>query len=67
MVRYRSWRDFLRFAASIERDEITMHKWAAIEKTHIFPVAPLISLFFVRGLVAMVLALLGLLLHWLVR
>ena len=55
MVRYRSRRDFLKFALTIERDEITVHKWAAIEKTHIFPVKPLVSLIFVRGAVAMLL------------
>ena len=59
MVRYRSRRDFLRFALTIERDEITVHKWAAIEKTHIFPVQPLISLIFVRAMVAVLLAALG--------
>jgi len=59
MVRYRSRRDFLRFALTIERDEITVHKWAAIEKTHIFPVQPLISLIFVRATVAVLLAALG--------
>jgi hypothetical protein len=59
MVRYRSRRDFLRFALAIERDDIVVHKWAAIEKTHIFPVRPLVSLIFVRGAVAGVLALAG--------
>ena len=44
---------------TIERDEITVHKWAAIEKTHIFPVQPLISLIFVRATVAVLLAALG--------
>lgn len=58
MVRYRSRRDFLRFALDVERGNITMHKWAAIEKTHVFPVQPLVSLVFVRGAVA---ALLGVL------
>ncbi|HPU53881.1 MAG TPA: hypothetical protein PK359_20155 [Burkholderiaceae bacterium] len=55
MVRYRSRRDFLKFALTIERDDITVHKWAAIEKTHIFPVQPVISLILVRTLVAGVL------------
>ena len=36
-----------------------MHKWAAIEKTHVFPVKPLISLVFVRGAVAALLILVG--------
>ncbi len=57
MVRYRSRRDFLRFAVSIARKGIDMHKWAAIEKTHVFLVKPLLSLIFVRGLVAVLLAL----------
>ncbi len=52
MVRYRSRRDFLRFAAAITGKEIAVHKWAAIEKTHIFPVQPIISLVFVRAGVA---------------
>lgn len=48
MVRYRSRRDFLRFALETERADLFVHKWAAIEKTHVFPVKPLISLFLVR-------------------
>ena len=59
MVRYRSRRDFLRFALAIERNDIAVHKWAAIEKTHVFPVRPLVSLIFVRGAVAVLLALPG--------
>jgi hypothetical protein len=67
MVRYRSRRDFLRFALATEKGDIFVHKWAAIEKTHVFPVQPLISLFFVRGTVAVLLALTGLVLHLLLR
>jgi len=52
MVRYRSRRDFLRFALHIERAGLTVHKWAAIEKTHIFPVQPLVDLFMLRTLMA---------------
>ncbi|MEY3125465.1 MAG: hypothetical protein RLZZ573_1985, partial [Pseudomonadota bacterium] len=33
------------------------HKWAALEKTHVFPVKPLVSLIYVRFLVFAVLAL----------
>jgi hypothetical protein len=57
MVRYRSRRDFLKFALAIDRDDIVVHKWAALEKTHVFPVKPLINLVYVRALV-------GLLLGW---
>lgn len=59
MVRYRSRRDFLRFALAIERHGIAMHKWAALEKTHVFPVKPVLSLVFVRGAVAAALTLVG--------
>jgi hypothetical protein len=57
MVRYRSRRDFLRFALSIQREDIIVHKWAAIESTQIFPVKPLLSLVFVRAAVAVLLLL----------
>lgn len=59
MVRYRSRRDFLSFAVEIESQDIAIHKWAAIEKTHITPLKPLVSLIFVRGTVAVALALVG--------
>jgi len=59
MVRYRSRRDFLRFALATQRDDIFVHKWAALEKTHVFPVKPLISLFPVRLMAAGALALVG--------
>jgi len=59
MVRYRSRRDFLRFAVTIESRDIAIHKWAAIKQTQITPLKPLASLFFVRSAVAVVLALVG--------
>jgi len=62
MVRYRSRRDFLRFALTIEREHIVAHKWAAIERTHVFPVRPMLSLVFVRGAVAALLAVCGVIL-----
>jgi hypothetical protein len=60
MVRYRSRRDFLRFAVAIESQDIAVHKWAAIEETHITPLKPLASLTFVRGAVGVIMAILGL-------
>lgn len=63
LVRYRSRRDFLRFAQQSSRADKFIHKWAAIEKTHIFPVKPLVSLIMVRTLVALVLAVAGGLLY----
>lgn len=59
MVRYRSRRDFLRFALLIERQDIALHKWAAIEKTHVFPVQPLVSLILLRATVGALLLLIG--------
>lgn len=55
LVRYRSKRDFLRFALAIERSGIVQHKWAAIAQTRIFPVRPLLSLVMVRLTLAAVL------------
>ena len=60
MVRYRSRRDFLRFACAIGRNDIAVHKWAALESTHIFPVQPVLSLLMVRGTVAVLPLLLAL-------
>jgi hypothetical protein len=55
MVRYRSRRDFLKFALEIEGKGISVHKWAAIEQTHIFPTRPLVSVWSVRSTIALVL------------
>jgi len=52
MVRYRSRRDFLKFAIEIESKGIAFHKWAAIEQTQVFPVHPMVSLFTPRLAVA---------------
>jgi hypothetical protein len=60
MVRYRSRRDFLRFACAISRHDIAMHKWAALESTHVFPVHPVLSLIAVRAAVAVLLLALAL-------
>jgi len=57
MVRYRSRRDFLKFAIEIESQGTSLHKWAAIEQTQVFPVHPMVSLFTPRLAVATILAL----------
>jgi hypothetical protein len=57
MVRYRSRRDFLRFVVETEQRDVFMHKWAAIEHTHVFPVKPMISLFGIRLMAGMALGL----------
>ena len=63
MVRYRSRRDFLKFAFEANRADKFVHKWAAIEKTHVFPVKPIVSLFSVRLTAGLLLFSLGLILH----
>ncbi len=63
MVRYRSRRDFVRFAQEANQADKFVHKWAAIEKTHIFPVRPIVSLFTVRATLGLLLLSAGLLLH----
>lgn len=63
LVRYRSRRDFLKFAIAANRADSFIHKWAAIEKTHIFPVRPIVSLFAVRTLVALLLLVSGMILQ----
>lgn len=65
MVRYRSKRDFLRFACAIQRADLAVHKWAALETTHVFPVRPILSLIMVRLVVAACCLVLGIAL-WLV-
>ena len=58
-MRYRSRRDFMRFAIEGNQAEKFVHKWAAIEKTHVFPVKPILNLFAVRTLVGLLLFSLG--------
>ena len=65
VVRYRSRRDLLNMALDIAPLGVAVHKWASIEKTQVFPVAPIISLFTVRALVAAVLAVIGAVIHFL--
>ena len=66
LVRYRSRRDFLKFAIAANKADSFIHKWAAIEKTHIFPVRPIVSLFAVRTIVGLLLLALGLTLQRLI-
>ena len=55
MVRYRSRRDMLKMVVGIAGLGVDIHKWAALEKTQVFPVKPFINLIFVRAIVAVVL------------
>jgi hypothetical protein len=67
IVRYRSRRDMLEMVADLAGQGVAVHKWASIERTQVFPVASPFNLFFVRGLVAAVLAVIGGLIHLLMR
>jgi hypothetical protein len=55
MVRYRSRRDMLKMAIEIAGMGIDVHKWAALEKTQVFPVKPFVNLTFIRVTVAVLL------------
>jgi hypothetical protein len=59
LVRYRSRRDLLRMAAELATKDADVHKWASIEKTHVFPVKPLFSILAIRLMVALILILLA--------
>ncbi len=63
VVRYRSRRDMLEFALELGEKDQGVHKWASIEKTHVFPTEPIFDLVFVRGAVAAGLFILGVALH----
>ncbi|HZP12424.1 MAG TPA: hypothetical protein VFB36_08390 [Nevskiaceae bacterium] len=63
IVRYRSRRDMLEMVADLAGQGVAVHKWASIEKTQVFPTATIFSLVFVRGLVAAILVLIGLIVH----
>jgi hypothetical protein len=61
LVRYRSRRDFLGLCDDLAKGRADIHKWAAIEKTQVFPVGALLSLFVIRLVAAGFLALVVLL------
>ncbi len=67
VVRYRSRRDMMAMAADIAGKNIDVHKWAALEKTQVFPVKPFFSLFMVRSMMAGVFIIFGVLLNSLLR
>lgn len=56
MVRYRSRRDMLEMALEMAGKGSDVHKWAALERTQVFPVKLLFNLVFVRLAVALGLA-----------
>lgn len=63
IVRYRNERDFIKVATEVSTSGIDIDKWAAIDKTQVFPVRPSLNLIFVRGVVAVVLLVIGFIIH----
>jgi hypothetical protein len=59
IVRYRSVKDMLDMIVGMADSGLAVHKFASIEQTHVFPVEPVISLFSVRLLFALVLFLIA--------
>ena len=53
IVRYRSVRDMLDMMVEMSSTDLASHKWASIEKTHVFPVKREFSLFFLRSALAL--------------
>ncbi|RPH59255.1 MAG: hypothetical protein EHM81_08570 [Chloroflexi bacterium] len=51
IIRYRSRRDMLKMAVEVAGLGVDIHKWAALEKTQVFPVRPYIHIAFVRAAV----------------
>jgi hypothetical protein len=56
MIRYRSRRDFIRSVSAVMGKDVMIHKWAAIDTTHVFPVRPIFSFIAVRWAVALLIA-----------
>lgn len=63
IVRYRSRRDMLKMAIEVAGLGVDIHKWAALEKTQVFPTRPLISLALIRGFVFLIFAVLTILIY----
>lgn len=55
LVRYRSRRDLLNMAIALAQKDADIHKWAALEKTQVFPAQEFFSLLFLRFFVALLL------------
>lgn len=55
IVRYRSVHDMLDMIVGIADSGLSVHKYASIQQTHVFPAEPVISLFSIRLLFALLL------------
>lgn len=67
IVRYRSVKDMLDMIVGMADSGLAVHKFASIEQTHVFPAEPVISLFSIRLLLALVLFLIAVIVNTVVR
>ena len=67
LVRYRSRRDLLKMCVELARSRADIHKWASIEKTHVFPVRCLFSLVLIRLIAGGLFAVFGVLVYLIAR
>jgi hypothetical protein len=59
IVRCRSRRDMLKMAIEVAELGVDIHKWAALEKTQVFPVKPVLHLAFIRAAAGVLLMVIG--------
>ena len=50
LIRYRSVKDMMNMMIEMSETDLSQHKWASIEKTHVFPAQIQISLFLPRNI-----------------
>jgi hypothetical protein len=67
IVRYRSVKDMLDMIVGMADNGLAVHKFASIKQTHVFPAEPVISLFSVRLLLALMLFLMAVLVRAIVK
>jgi hypothetical protein len=67
IVRYRSVKDMLDMIVGMADNGLAVHKFASIKQTHVFPAEPVISLFSIRLLLALVLFLIAVLVRAVVK
>ena len=54
LIRYRSAKDMMNMIIEISETALSLHKWASIEKTHVFPAQVQIGLFLPKIVVTLV-------------
>ena len=67
IVRYRSVKDMLDMIVGMADNGLAVHKFASIQQTHVFPAEPVISLFSIRLLLALMLFLIAVLVRAVVK